>query len=132
MIKTLKHQTLSIFKIYVIKRKFLLTVNKTTASQNVTGRRKFSSSIDPSPNVGHGIGRGVPNGPFGRDRKSRGSVSQQVRHDKDPSALKVLKILELKFSIPSSSMVTSPHQQNILNQYGKQQDKNPHPPSILI
>ena len=49
------------FQIYFIKRKFVYTVNKTTASQNVTRRRKSITSVHPSPEVGHEIGRGLLN-----------------------------------------------------------------------
>ena len=58
-IKTQRH---SIFEVYFIKRMFLQTVNKTTASQNVTRRLKnHCTSVHPSPDVGHGIGRELPN-----------------------------------------------------------------------
>ena len=36
-------------------------VNKMTASQNVTQGRKSSTSVHLSPDVGHGIGQGLPN-----------------------------------------------------------------------
>ena len=36
-------------------------VNKTTASQHVTRRRKSSTSVHPSLDVGHGISLGLPN-----------------------------------------------------------------------
>ena len=48
-------------KIYFIKRKFVWTVNKMTASQNVSRRHKSSASVHPSPDVGHRNGRGLPN-----------------------------------------------------------------------
>ena len=32
-----------------------------TTSHNVTRRHKSSSSVHPSPDGGHGIGRGLPN-----------------------------------------------------------------------
>ena len=61
LLETLKHQRLSIFKIFFTKRKSVQTVNKTTASQKVTRRRKSSTSVHPSFDVDHGIGRGLSN-----------------------------------------------------------------------
>ena len=54
---TLKHQRLSIFKIYLIKRKHFYRINKTTASQNVMQRLKSSTctSVHPSPDAGHSL-----------------------------------------------------------------------------
>ena len=46
----------------IFKRKYVLTVNKTTSSQNVTRRRKSSTSIHPNPDVGQGISREESNG----------------------------------------------------------------------
>ena len=61
LLENIEHKRLSIFKIYFSKRKFLQTVNKTTASQNVERRNKSSIIVYPSLDVGHGISRGLPN-----------------------------------------------------------------------
>jgi hypothetical protein len=53
---------------------------------------------------------------FGWDRKNRGSVSQKVWHDKDPSLLKghERRTYLPKFCSPSPVMVTSPYKWKIL------------------
>ena len=61
LLENIEHKRLSIFKIYFSKRKFLQTVNKTSASQNVERRLKSSIIVHPKLDVGHGISRGLLN-----------------------------------------------------------------------
>ena len=61
LLENIEHKRLSIFKIYFSKRKFLQTVNKTTASQNVERRNKSSIILYPSLDACHSINRGLMN-----------------------------------------------------------------------
>lgn len=61
LLQNIEHNRLVIFKIYFNRRKFLQTVNKTTASQNIELRHKSSIVAYPSLALGRGISRGLPN-----------------------------------------------------------------------